>query len=264
MDDKNDSWLSGDRYEKFMGRWSRLIAQKFLTWLAVPSGRIWLDDGCGTGSLTRLILDRYQPGGIIAVDASSQFIAYAARTILHPAVHFRVGLAQSLPVESDSVDVVVSGLVLNFVPEYETAVSEMQRVAISGGTVGVFLWDYAHGMEMLRYFWDAAVELDDSARALDEGIRFPLCAEGQLESLIRKAGLKQVEAVPIEATTVFRDFDDYWTPFLGEVGPAPGYTMSLNHSARQRLRDKLYDTLPRNDDGSISITARAWAVKGIV
>ena len=258
----NDSWLSGSAYERFMGRWSNLIAQQFLSWLAIPPARSWLDVGCGTGSLTRLILETHQPKEITAIDSSGDFILYAQRSITHPSVHFQVGLAQSLELDSNSIDAVVSGLVLNFVPQPEAAIREMLRVTKPGGKIGIFLWDYADGMQMLRYFWDAAVELDHIAREFDEGIRFPLCQEGQLETLVREAGLKQVEAIPIEVRTVFQDFDDYWQPFLGNVGPAPNYTMSLKLKDRQKLEDKLHQSLPVDDNGSISLIARAWAVKG--
>ena len=139
----------------------------------------------------------------------------------------------------------------------------MLRVTAPGGVVGVYLWDYAEGMQMLRYFWNVAVELDQSARELDEGVRFPICRQGQLALLAETAGLKQVEATAIEVTTVFQNFDDYWRPFLGAVGPAPSYVQSLSTINRQRLEDRLRETLPANVDGAISMTARAWAVKGV-
>ncbi len=258
----NDSWLNGIAYERFMGRWSTLITQKFLSWLAIPLSRSWLDVGCGTGSLTKLILETCQPKEIISIDSSSDFISHAKRSITNPAVHFKVGLAQSLELDSNSIDAVVSGLVLNFVPQPKVAISEMLRATKPGGNIGIFLWDYTDGMQMLRYFWDAAVELDKNAKELDEGIRFPLCHEGQLESLIREVGLKKVEATPIEVNTIFQDFDDYWQPFLGNVGPASSYTMSLNQKDREKLEDKLCKMLPIDENGSISIIARAWAVKG--
>jgi SAM-dependent methyltransferase len=173
-----------------------------------------------------------------------------------------VGLAQALELDSDSMDAAVSGLVLNFVPQPEVAILEMLRVTKPGGKIGIFLWDYADGMQMLRYFWDAAVELDHNANVLDEGVRFPLCLEGQLESLVREVGLKQVETTAIEVKTVFQNFDDYWQPFLGKVGPAPAYTMGLDPINRQKLEDKLRNSLPIDADGSISLNARAWAVKG--
>jgi ubiquinone/menaquinone biosynthesis C-methylase UbiE len=262
MQKANDSWSSGNPYDNFMGRWSALIAGKFLDWLSVPPDRSWLDVGCGTGSMTRLILETRQPKDIISVDSSSEFISYLRQSMRNPIVRFQEGLAQSLELESDSFDAVVSGLVLNFVPQPEAAIAEMLRVAKPGGHIGIFLWDYADGMEMLRYFWDAAVELDHSAKEFDEGIRFPLCQEGGLEALVQDAGLKQVEATPIEVRTIFQDFDDYWNPFLGNVGPAPGYNMNLTHSERGKLEDKLRQSLPIEHDGSISLLARAWAVKG--
>jgi ubiquinone/menaquinone biosynthesis C-methylase UbiE len=262
MENKNDAWSSGDSYERFMGRWSTLVAQRFLDWLAFPPDSSWLDLGCGTGALTKLILKRCNPKAIFSIDSSGEFIAHAQQSITNPIVRFQVGLAQALELESNSVDAVVSGIMLNFVPHPKTAIKEMIRVTKPGGSIGIFLWDYADGMEMLRYFWDVAVNLNPTAKEFDEGLRFPLCQDGQLEALVVESGLKQVEAIPIEVTTVFQNFDDYWNPFLENVGPAPSYTVNLHPIDRQKLENKLRETLPTEDDGSISLMARAWAVKG--
>ena len=245
-----------------MGRWSNLVAREFLAWLAVSPSSIWLDVGCGTGSLTKLILETSRPKKVFSIDSSDVFINHAKQSITNPLVHFQVGMAEALELEPNSFDAVVSGIMLNFVPQPEKAVTEMIRVTKPNGTIGTFVWDYAKGMEMLRYFWDAVVELDSSAKEYDEGIRFPLCKEGELETLVKRAGLKNVEAIPIEVTTIFKDFDDYWLPFLGDVGPAPGYVMSLSEKEKQNLKNKLWETLPIGKDGSISLMARAWAVKG--
>ena len=259
---RDDSWQSGIAYEKFMGRWSTLVSQEFLSWFAVPPAHSWLDVGCGAGSLTKIILETLQPNEIISIDSSSEFISHVQRSITNPSVYFTVCLAQSLGFESNSIDAVVSGLVLNFIPQPKVAMLEMLRVLKPGGKIGIFVWDYAEGMQMLRYFWDAAVELDNTANTFDEGIRFPLCQDGQLESLLQEVGLKQVEATAIEVNTVFQDFDDYWQPFLGNVGPAPSYVMSLDKAQRKQLEDKLRQSLPIEHNGSISLNARAWAVKG--
>lgn len=260
----SDSWLGGNPYERFMGRWSTLAGQEFLNWLDSPPACRWLDVGCGPGILTRLILEAHRPGAILGIDSSPEFVSHARRAIANPLVQFQVGLAQSLDLASNSYDIVVSGLVLNFVPEPEVAVEEMVRVAKSGGTVGIYLWDYADGMEMLRTFWDAAIALDAAAAEMDEGNRFPLCREGALETLVRGAGLKQVQSKAVEVTTRFEGFDDYWEPFLGKVGPAPSYNMSLSQKDRRRLEERLRQTLPIAADGSISLLARAWAVRGTV
>ena len=212
--------------------------------------------------MTKLILESCQPRKVIGIDASNEFIAHARHSIAGPNVHFQTGNAQALKLKANSIDVVVSGIMLNFVPQPETALMEMKKVVKPGGVIGIFLWDYAKGMEMLRYFWDAAVQLDDNAKEYDEGIRFALCQDGQLESLVKKVGLKQVEARAIDITTKFQDFNDYWIPFLGKVGPAPSYNLSLSQENRQKLEDKLRRSLPVEDDGSISLGARAWAVKG--
>ncbi|MBK8899906.1 MAG: class I SAM-dependent methyltransferase [Anaerolineaceae bacterium] len=259
----NGAWQNGNSYERFMGRWSHLIAREFLRWLAVPPNSKWLDVGCGTGSLTKQILETNRPQSIVSVDASPEFVAFARQMVPDTAVQFRVGLAQSLELEANQFDAAVSGLVLNFVPQPEAAIAEMLRVTKPGGTVGIFLWDYAEGMEMLRYFWNAAVALDKNAEALDEGVRFPLCQRDELESLVDKCGLKQIVGIPIEVVTHFQGFVDYWAPFLGHVGPAPAYVMSLTPKQRQKLEDRVHAALPIREDGSISLVARAWAVKGI-
>ena len=139
---------------------------------------------------------------------------------------------------------------------------EILSGAFSGGQIGVFVWDYAEGMQMLRCFWDAAVALDPSSRQLDEGPLFPVCHEGQLEILAREAGIKDVEPASIEVITRFSDFDDYWDPFLGNVGPGGTYVKSLGDPARRQLKERLRATLPAEPDGSITLSARAWAIKG--
>jgi hypothetical protein len=111
-------------------------------------------------------------------------------------------------------------------------------------------------------FWDAAVELDPDARELDEGQRFPLCDPARLSSLFRGAGLDDVRTRPLVVSTRFADFDEYWQPFLGGQGPAPGYLASLPEPKRAALRANLRDRLPTEADGSFSLTARAWAVRG--
>jgi SAM-dependent methyltransferase len=257
----NTSWQSGIAYEKFMGRWSHLVAQQFLGWLAIPPNRLWLDVGCGTGTLAKIIAADYQPEKVIALDSSPDFITYARRSLPHPAVQFKVGNAETLELPAHTVDAVVSGLVLNFVPQPEAALKEIVRVTKPGGTIGIFVWDYADGMQMLRYFWDAAAALNNDAKALDEGAIFPLCKEGQLEALFHKAGLNEVEASPIEVAAVFESFDDYWQPFLGSVGPAGSYTMSLNGQDRTQLKARLRESLPIDETGAISLLGRAWAVK---
>jgi hypothetical protein len=158
---------------------------------------------------------------------------------------------------------VVSALALNFVPDPGQAVAESARVAVSGGVVAAYVWDYAGGMAMMRYFWDAATALDSAAVELDEGRRFPMCRPEPLCELWTNAGMHEVAIQPIEVPTLLVDFADYWTPFLGGQGPAPTYVASLTEEHRRALRDLLRARLPVNPDGSIPLTAKAWAVRGL-
>jgi hypothetical protein len=141
---------------------------------------------------------------------------------------------------------------------------EMARVTRPGGTVAAYVWDYAGCMQMMRHFWDVAVELNPSDSALDQAERFPLCQPEPLETLFRDAGLTSISVRSIDIPTVFRDFDDYWTPFLGKQGAAPTYLASLNETDREQIRDALKARLVPNADGTIAMIARAWAVQGTV
>ena len=257
-----DRWDDGDAYEAYIGRWSRPVAARFVDWLAVARGARWVDVGCGSGALTEAILERADPATVSGVDPSAAFVESARGRVRDRRARFVVGDAASLPLDDDSVDVVVSGLVLNFVPDLPDALREMRRVSAPGATVAAYVWDYAARMELVRAFWDAAVALDPAAHPLDEAVRFPICAPDLLADAYEAAGLTDVETGAIEVPTVFRDFDDYWSPFLRGIGPAPGYVASLDDDAAIALRERLRADLLAGSDGSIRVIARAWAVRG--
>ena len=258
-----DHWQDGSAYEGYVGRWSRRVAERFVPWVDVPRGASWADVGCGTGVLTRTIIELASPESVIGVDPSAGFLRTARASVRDSRVEFVEGSGGALPLLDESTDAVVSGLVLNFVPDVGEALTDMRRVAKREGTVAAYVWDYGGEMQLLRRFWDAAGALDAAAVELDEAVRSPLCRPDALERAFGAAGFDEVEVAGIEVPTVFRDFDDYWTPFLGGAGPAPGYVLSLDDEARERLRDRLFDTLPREPDGTIELIARAWAVRGI-
>ncbi len=259
-----DRWDSGDAYEPYVGRWSRLVAREFVRWLAAPHGSRWMDVGCGTGALTQTVLERAAPSEVVGIDPSAAYIASAAARMDDDArARFEIGDAQALRAQAATFDVVVSGLVLNFVPGPELAVEEMARVTRSGGTVAAYVWDYAEGMRLMRHFWDAAGALDPKAKELDEGRRFWLCKPEPLSRLFLSAGLEDVEVRAIEVPTYFRDFDDYWSPFLGGQGPAPSYAMSLSEQRRAELRERIRASLPSDAEGGIPLSARAWATRGV-
>ena len=261
--DRQDKWSAGEAYEPYVGRWSRPVAAEFLEWLAVPAGARWIDVGCGTGALGETILDRAAPDRVVAIEPSPAFLEFAASRLGDRRISFFEGDAQALPVEDETFDVAVAGLVLNFVPDAAKAISEMRRVVRPGGIVAVYVWDYAGEMQLMRRFWDAAGALDPAARELDEGHRFPICRPEPLRALFAEAGLGDVQDRAIDVPTLFRDFDDYWSPFLGGQGPAPGYCVSLSEADRRSLKEKLRAELPAEPDGSIRLMARAFAFRGV-
>ena len=254
-------WTDGDAYERWIGRWSRPVGVEFLTWLGVPDGRRWLDLGSGTGALTETILATAAPTSVVGVEPSGAFVAHARTRVLDPRASFVEGAAGALPLGPGSVDVAVAGLVLNFIPDLAAGLADLRRVVVPGGTIAGYVWDYAGRMEIIRRFFDAAIELDPAAAAADEALRFPICAPGPLGAAFEDAGLADVEVRPIEIPTIFTSFDDYWTPFLTAIAPAPAFAMRLSEPERARLRERLRSTLPTEPDGSIHLVARAWAVR---
>lgn len=254
----SDAWAAGDRYEPYVGRWSRHVASRFVAWLGAPGGGEWLDVGCGTGALTETALDEGGADAVTGIDPSAGFVGFARERLDGRAASFDVGDAQDLPYAPAYFDVVVSGLVLNFVPDGELAVREQHRVLKPGGVVGAYVWDYPR-MEMMARFWGAALAVD-AADVPDEAVRFSSWTDEGLAERFHEAGFADIGTTSIEIPTVFADFDDLWSPFLGGQGAAPSYLATLDDARRDAIRDTVRGDLPAH--GPIELTARAWAVKG--
>lgn len=257
----DDEWTAGDAYEAYMGRWSRPLARVFVEWLHAGSSSHWLDVGCGTGALTSTICERCEPATIVACDPSGPFIEHARRSLSDARVSFVIAGIDALPERASGFDTIVSGLVLNFLPDPAKAMASLCARLASDGVLAAYVWDYSDGMEFLRSFWEEAAALDPRAAGLDEGRRFPLCQAQALESLFREAGLERVATDSLEIATDFADFEDYWKPFLSGTGPAPSYVMSLEPATRDALKAKLEQRLSAARDG-LRLRARAWAVRG--
>lgn len=258
--ERYDAWAEGQNYDQYMGRWSRLTAARFLDWLKAPDAADWLELGCGTGALTSAILARCAPASVLATDASGDFLALAQRTITDPRVRFQTAAAEGLALVDGSVDVVTSGLVLNFLPDRSAALREMWRVLRPGGLLTLYVWDYPDGgLGFVDAFWKAAADLDPEAAGLDEAKRFPFCTEEGLVELCQAAGIAAPKIAPIEIVTEFPDFEALWHPFTLGAGPAPGYCARLSEDQRLALKAGLRERL-----GAVTplrLSARAWALK---
>lgn len=255
-----DRWELGAAYQRFMGRWSDLLAVEFLRWLNPSSGLVWLDVGCGAGALTQAIADRTLPRHVTGLEPSAGFAA-SARRRLGGRADIVVGSIRDVPADR-SHDMIVSGLVLNFLPDPDRAMQIMQSAARPGATVAGYVWDYADRMHMLRRFWDVAIELAPGAAELDEATRFPLCRRGELESLLSRSELESTEVVPIEITTRFSSFADFWEPFTLGQGPAPSYVASLPPRDRDALQTALAASLG-GGSGGFDLIGGGWALRGV-
>lgn len=258
----SEQWQRGREYEAFMGRWSRLVAGQFLLWLNASRGLRWLDVGAGTGALSAAIITCADPLAVHGIDASADFVAVARRQVSDDRVRFSVGDAHRLVGAIDGTfDVAVSGLVLNFLEPTEPVVSAMRRAVAPGGLVAGYVWDYRR-MELLTRFWSAAARLDPGASELDEAVRFSAWTVDHLESLWHDAGMTEVQTTVLAVELELEGFDDYWAPFLGGQGPAPGYLATLDDQRRDNLRQRMESDMSFPLDEPLALQATAMAVSG--
>ncbi len=261
---KESMFSQAEAYERYMGRWSRLIAPAFVSFSGVEQGDDVLDIGSGTGVLSAAVRAANETGHITGIDPARAYVTFALDNRRDARVHFEVGDAQQLRFAGSAFDKTLSLLVINFIPEAGLALREMIRVTKPGGVIAAAVWDYADGMQMLRRFWDEAVASDPSSAPLDEGL-MALSRKGELSSLWRRHGLENVEETALEAVLNLESFDDYWAPFLLGQGPAGSYVAKLPKDAQAALADRLRKRLlGEGPDHAIELRARAWVVKGTV
>lgn len=250
---------SGEAYDAFMGRYSGPLAAEFATFAGVRCGQRVLDVGCGPGALTSELGRRAGAAAVSACDPSASFVAACSRR--NPGVDVRTGAAERLPFDDDQFDLVVSQLVLHFVPDPEAAASEGRRVLREGGVLAACVWDFAHGMELLRAFWDAALSLDP--RAPDELVVMRFGREGEIARWLTDAGLAQVRESTLTVSSSYADFDELWSGFLAGIGPSGSYCVGLPPRHRAALRRALYERLGE-PSGAFTLAAVARAGRAVL
>jgi SAM-dependent methyltransferase len=248
--------VAAEAYERFMGRWSRNLAPRFVQFAKVRAGQRVLDVGCGPGALTAELAARVGPERVAAVDPSAPFTE-AARS-RHPGVDVRRATADALPFRDAEFDATLAQLVVHFMPDPVAGLTEMARVTRDGGVVAGCVWDYAGDSGPLGPFWVAARELDPD---VDDESLLAGTREGHLAELLDAAGMREVEATSLRADRRYADFDEWWTPFTESVGPAGAYLASLDPERRAELRERCRALLP---SAPFVLTARAWAARGVV
>jgi ubiquinone/menaquinone biosynthesis C-methylase UbiE len=249
---------AADDYERFMGRWSRSIGEKFLVWLDPPAGAQWLDIGCGTGAFSELILRRRSPQSIVGIDPSSAQIDYARKKF--PDLTFEIADSMDMPFGDNAFDVVASALVFHFIPDRGRAFAEMKRVLKPGGLVGGYTWKRTATANFAPY----AAMMRGATQIGAEALSSPLVPEGSPEGMrasLQSAGFADIAVTEIEVTQSFLNFDTYWEVQTLPFSP-PGRTVAkLDDAQRARLRDLMRQTLPAGPDGTITYSACALACK---
>jgi SAM-dependent methyltransferase len=248
---------TGDAYDRYMGRYSAPLAARFADAVGVAAGQRALDVGCGPGALTAELARRLGAASVAAVDPAPPFVASTAER--NPGVEVRAGRAEALPFEDHRFDVALAQLVLHFVADPPAAASEMRRVVRPGGAVAACVWEFAAGMEMLRLFWDAALELDPAAPDEARALRFG--RQGEIAALFTAAGLRDVVEGAIDVRSTYASFDELWSGYLAGIGPAGEYCVALPEDRRDALRAELYRRLG-SPSGSFALAARAWYAVG--
>jgi SAM-dependent methyltransferase len=251
----------GEMYERLMGRWSKLVGQHFLDWVAPAKGLAWLDVGCGNGAFTEEIIARHAPAQVAAIDPSDGQLAYARTRPGATLAEFRVADAQSLPFANRTFDIVAMALVISFVPDPAKSASEMARVARPGSTVATYMWDFSVGGAPVEPIYNALRAIGvEPPKPPSATVATP---EG-LHALWRKAGLEAVEAKHIRIDAVFDSFDDYWISNSAPSGPQGVLISRMAPDQRERVHEALRMQLKPGADGRVTVPAVASAVKGKV
>ena len=245
-----------DAYDRFMGRYSSLLAPSFADFAGIAPGQLALDVGCGPGALTAELVARLGSASVSAVDPSESFVSAARKR--HPGVIVERAAAEELPFGDDTFDVALAQLVVHFMEDPIGGLREMARVTRAGGVVAACVWDHAGGLGPLSVFWDAARELDHD---VDDESTLAGAREGHLAQLVGSAGLYEIEENTLSVGLEHRTFDDWWEPYTLGVGPAGSYVAGLDPDRAAQLRERCREMLP---PAPFEMTAQAWAARGLV
>jgi len=253
-----DFTATGEAYDRFMGRYSQLLAPLFADFCRVEHGQRLLDVGCGPGALIAVAADLLGPGAVVGVDPSPSFVAACRQR--HADVDVRVGAAEDLPVDDASFDRALAQLVIHFVTDAPRSIAEMRRTVRPGGLVGVCVWHGTEGMSLLHVVNQAREAVEPST---GEPEARPFGGEGELADLLAGAGLHDVEEALLTVTARYPGFEELWASLLEGVGPAGAYVVSLASDVRERYRAALFD-LVGAPAGDFTLTATARAARGTV
>jgi SAM-dependent methyltransferase len=247
-------FTAADAYDRFMGRYSELLAPAMADLGRVSRDTRVVDVGCGPGALTAELVRRTGAASVAAADPSEPFVAAVRRR--YPGVDARVAPAESLPFPDSSFDSALAQLVVHFMRDPVAGLREMARVTRRGGTVAACVWD-SLGRGPVSEFWRAAREIAPTTGEDERaGVK-----EGHLAQLFGDAGLRDVESSEVWARLALPSFDAWWGPFELGVGPVGAFVAGLDAGRRADLRERARARMPQ---GPFVHEVRAWAARGVV
>lgn len=256
----------GAAYERFIGRWTRRLADVVVARAGpYPAGPL-LDVGCGTGSLA-VAMHRHHPDReVVGIDTAQPYLDFAASRDDATGIRFLRQDACSLQFDAGTFAASMAVIVLNFVTDPSRAAHEMRRVTRPGGVVATAGWDFRGGLVYQRLLWDTAAVIDEGAAETRARLfSAPLATPDGQPDLWRTLDLEDVRRSSVTIRMDFADFADYWQPLLGGQGPVGGYVAGLPEDKRARIRDAVEAAfLSGAPDGPRSLTATAWLVTGRV
>lgn len=257
-----EKWDNTSGYEMYVGRWSKLISQDFVDWLSPQSKLKWLEIGCGTGALTKVIIEKCSPAYLLAIDNSDHYLVKAMENVFSNNVTFLNADLSSYPLNEEFHNV-TSGLVLNFVPRIEELLRCTMNNLKCGGQMSSFVWDYGGHYQPMRHFWEAAKEITSSAEAFDAGGKFNICTKENLIQLFRRLDLSDIQFTTMERIATFHNFNDYWLPIASAQGSVTEFMSTLTDAGKDTLKESIKRRLPISSNGEIKLIISALAVKGL-
>ncbi len=248
----------GSVYERMMGKWSGLIGNAFIDWLAPLPNLRWADIGCGNGAFTQLLVERCAPLTVDGVDTSEGQLAFARERLATPVAHFRQGNAMALPYPDDTFDAAVMALVVFFIPDPARGIAEMARVVRPGGLGAAYIWDLVSGGGPSEAIIG---ELQKMGFAPPRAPRAEASTHEGLRTLWTQAGFVDLEASVIHARRTFANFEEYWaiTTAAPNLGPMLG---SMTPGDVSQLKSRVREQAPIRASGRVQIEARANAIVG--
>lgn len=182
-----DNWAEHGRGESMaVGHWP--MVSQILPKMELEPGLNCLDVGCGNGYAVRALAEKVgSTGSVIGLDASPKMITEAESHDGNPEqVRYEIAAAHEIPLESDSIDRLISIESLYYFPDPLAALREWNRVMAPGGSVWIML-DY-YKENPYSHSWPQMID-----------IPMKLYAEKELRNLLEMAGFTAVVSERLQA-----------------------------------------------------------------